>query len=56
MSAFVNERGMVTLVRERALDGGALAYINRLSDLLFILARQINLSAGADETLWQHGQ
>jgi cob(I)alamin adenosyltransferase len=30
-------------------------YLNRLSDLLFILARGANLAAGADEPLWQPG-
>jgi cob(I)alamin adenosyltransferase len=31
----------------------AIAYLNRLSDLLFILARAANL--GASETLWKPG-
>jgi cob(I)alamin adenosyltransferase len=30
-------------------------YLNRLSDLLFILARAANASAGADEPLWKPG-
>ena len=33
----------------------ALAYLNRLSDLLFILARAANLSAGRGEPLWKPG-
>ena len=33
----------------------ASAYLNRLSDLLFILARAANASAGVDEPLWQPG-
>ena len=32
-----------------------LAYLNRLSDLLFILARAANASAGAPEPLWKPG-
>ncbi len=32
-----------------------LAYLNRLSDLLFILARSANAAAGADEPLWKPG-
>jgi len=33
----------------------ALAYLNRLSDLLFILARAANVDEGVPETLWQPG-
>lgn len=50
------ERRLVTVSHDAAINPCALQWLNRLSDLLFILARQINLSAGADETLWQHGQ
>ena len=30
-------------------------YLNRLSDLLFILARAANALAGADEPVWKPG-
>ena len=30
-------------------------YLNRLSDLLFILARAANALGGADEPLWKPG-
>lgn len=33
----------------------AVKYLNRLSDLLFIMARYANLIAGRDETLWLPG-
>jgi cob(I)alamin adenosyltransferase len=33
----------------------ALVYLNRLSDLLFILARAANAEAGRDEPLWRPG-
>jgi cob(I)alamin adenosyltransferase len=33
----------------------ALAYLNRLSDLLFILARAANAAAGREEPLWKPG-
>jgi cob(I)alamin adenosyltransferase len=33
----------------------ALVYLNRLSDLLFILARAANAAAGEDEPLWRPG-
>ena len=32
-----------------------LVYLNRLSDLLFILARAANAAAGRDEPLWKPG-
>jgi cob(I)alamin adenosyltransferase len=31
-------------------------YLNRLSDLLFILSRAVNLAAGASEPLWEPGR
>jgi cob(I)alamin adenosyltransferase len=33
----------------------AAVYLNRLSDLLFVLARAANAEAGSDETLWRPG-
>jgi cob(I)alamin adenosyltransferase len=30
-----------------------LHYLNRLSDLLFVLCRVLNLASGHSETLWQ---
>jgi len=33
----------------------AVVYLNRLSDLLFILARAANAAAGRDEPLWKPG-
>ncbi len=44
------ERGMVAL--EPAVDPALLRYANRLSDLLFVLARAVNHRAGAPETEW----
>ena len=46
------ERAVVTLADEVEVNPDALAYLNRLSDLLFILARA---SAGGEETLWKPG-
>jgi len=37
---------------ETAVDPAALRYLNRLSDLLFILARRANTDEGTTETLW----
>ena len=47
------ERLAVALAAEHAVNPTALAYLNRLSDLLFILARAAN--AGSHEPLWRPG-
>lgn len=44
------ERRMVAL--EPPADGVALRYVNRLSDLLFVMARAANLHAEIPETEW----
>ena len=44
------ERRMVAL--EPAVDAVLLRYVNRLSDLLFVLARVVNHRAGVPETEW----
>jgi cob(I)alamin adenosyltransferase len=36
-----------------AAPAGALPYLNRLADLLFITARRLNQTAGVAETLWR---
>lgn len=50
------ERWMVTLLHEEPDKVGPepLKYINRLSDLFFVLARQAN-GAGRDDVLWRPG-
>jgi cob(I)alamin adenosyltransferase len=49
------ERRLVTLVRESAepVSNDAVVYLNRLSDLLFVLARAVNHAAGTGDVLWQ---
>lgn len=47
------ERSLVALHKEVALNGELLAYINRLSDLLFVLARVLTRSAGEQEIYWK---
>jgi cob(I)alamin adenosyltransferase len=37
------------------VNPAALAYVNRLSDYLFVLARALNAN-GADDVLWVPGQ
>lgn len=46
------ERGAVALHREEALDPVALGYLNRLSDLLFVLARLENARDGCGDVEW----
>ena len=46
------ERRMVALAQETPLPAVLLVYINRLSDLLFILARAINRESGVEEIPW----
>lgn len=46
------ERAMVTLDRDTPLDPNLVVYVNRLSDLLFVLAREANRKAGRSEETW----
>ena len=50
------ERLAVSLAEEADVNPAALAYLNRLSDLLFILARAANAASGAPEPLWKPGK
>ena len=47
------ERAVVAGMRSHPLRQETLVYLNRLSDLLFVLARWAVHQAGADEELWQ---
>ena len=49
------EREVLAASRRVELDPLALVYLNRLSDLLFILARAANAAAGREEPLWRPG-
>ena len=48
------ERDAVTLSRHDAVRPQAIRYLNRLSDLLFVLARVLARASGHGEVLWQH--
>ncbi len=48
------ERIMHTLNAQEALTVASLQYINRLSDLLFVLCRQLNQEAGVPDVLWNN--
>jgi len=49
------ERKAVALSRTEAMPEHALSYLNRLSDLLFVMARAANLRAGGREVPWKGG-
>jgi cob(I)alamin adenosyltransferase len=46
------ERSVVALSHDAAVEPGILVYLNRLSDLLFVLARHENHRAGLIEERW----
>jgi cob(I)alamin adenosyltransferase len=48
------ERDVVSLARHDAVRPQAIRYLNRLSDLLFVMARVLARVDGASEVLWQH--
>lgn len=47
------ERRILDLAGNMALDAHLLAYINRLSDYLFVLARKMVFQEGKEEILWR---
>ena len=49
------ERNLVTLSEVEILDTKLLAYLNRLSDYFFVLARHITLTQKGIETIWKSG-
>jgi len=49
------EREAIAAAATVDVNSLVLVYLNRLSDLLFILARAANAAAGSDEPLWRPG-
>ena len=51
------ERKLVELHRNEKVTDISLKYLNRLSDLLFVMCRSINKEAGISDVLWknEHG-
>jgi cob(I)alamin adenosyltransferase len=45
---------MVALAEAEPINPAALAFVNRLSDYLFVLARAVN-AGGAGDVLWRPG-
>ena len=50
------ERAMVRLHSAEPVSDAARRYINRLSDLLFIVGRLLNRAGGRGDVLWQKGK
>ena len=50
------ERAVVTLASREAVSEASRRYLNRLSDLLFVLGRILNRSGGQGDVLWQKGK
>lgn len=49
------ERAVVRLAAGEEVDAGVVRYLNRLSDLLFTMARLENAAAGTGDTAWRKG-
>jgi len=50
------ERSVIRLAAVDAVSEHSRIYLNRLSDLLFVLARALNRAAGHPDVLWQKGR
>lgn len=50
------ERRVVTLASKESVPTIAVQYLNRLSDLLFVLARTLNREAQRPDVLWKQGK
>ena len=48
------EREVIALAREEAVRPQAQRYLNRLSDLLFVICRVLARAGGHGEVIWQH--
>jgi len=50
------ERDVIRLGEAEETSAAAKKYLNRLSDLLFVIARALNRHAGQSDVLWQPGK
>ena len=50
------ERSLVALALSEKIGDVACIYLNRLSDLLFVLGRVLNREGGRGDVLWQQGK
>lgn len=49
------ERQVISLAREEQVNEVSIRFLNRLSDLLFVVARVLARAEGGTEVLWMHG-
>jgi cob(I)alamin adenosyltransferase len=49
------ERRIVSLAHEQLVNDASIRYLNRLSDLLFVVARVLARADEGNEVLWVHG-
>ncbi len=49
------ERRVVSLAHEQSINDASIRYLNRLSDLLFVITRVLARSSGGEEVIWVHG-
>lgn len=49
------EREILRLMRAEEIGPGPLRYVNRLSDLFFVLSRWMSVRLGEEEFLWERG-
>ncbi|MEE4216047.1 MAG: cob(I)yrinic acid a,c-diamide adenosyltransferase [Xanthomonadales bacterium] len=49
------ERRLISLSREEDINEVSIRYLNRLSDLLFVIARVLARHDGGAEVIWVHG-
>ena len=50
------ERSIVHLANNESVSPFARKYLNRLSDLMFVLGRALNQAGGRNDVLWVHGK
>jgi cob(I)alamin adenosyltransferase len=50
------ERALVALAAQERVSEASRIYLNRLSDLMFVLGRVANRHNGKTDVLWQHGR
>lgn len=50
------ERRLISLMHREDISEHAVSYLNRLSDLLFVLARSLNAQQNKEDVLWQPAQ
>jgi cob(I)alamin adenosyltransferase len=48
------ERRLHTLSQREVVNPATVHYLNRLSDLLFVISRELNRVAGKPDVFWQH--